>query len=48
MKVKFIFTWLLVLCAFAVLTACGKKGGPFPPEGEENVYPRKYPQPEEK
>ena len=27
----------------AAATACGKKGPPEPPEGEEITYPRPYP-----
>lgn len=35
---------LLVALLLAVaLTACGKKGPPKPPEGEEITYPRTYP-----
>lgn len=35
---------VLVALALAVaLTACGKKGPPKPPEGEEVTYPRTYP-----
>jgi predicted small lipoprotein YifL len=35
-----------VLIAFVLalaLTACGKKGPPKPPPGEEVTYPRTYP-----
>ena len=39
--------WLLILLiSFSVslpLTACGKKGDPQPPEGEEGKFPRTYP-----
>lgn len=33
---------IAIVLAFA-LTACGKKGPPKPPEGEEITYPRTYP-----
>jgi len=34
---------LLLLLAALPLAACGKKGAPTPPAGEENTYPRTYP-----
>ncbi|MGB0571421.1 MAG: LPS translocon maturation chaperone LptM [Alphaproteobacteria bacterium] len=34
---------LVALLLAVALTACGKKGPPKPPEGEEVTYPRTYP-----
>lgn len=34
---------LVALVLAVALTACGKKGPPKPPEGEEVTYPRTYP-----
>lgn len=34
---------LVALALAAALAACGKKGPPKPPEGEEITYPRTYP-----
>ncbi|MDA0786151.1 MAG: lipoprotein [Proteobacteria bacterium] len=34
---------LVALLLAVALTACGKKGPPKPPEGEEITYPRTYP-----
>jgi predicted small lipoprotein YifL len=34
---------LVALALALALTACGKKGPPEPPEGEEITYPRTYP-----
>tara|TARA_A100001037_G_scaffold283120_2_gene288352 strand:+ start:256 stop:381 length:126 start_codon:yes stop_codon:yes gene_type:complete len=34
---------LIALALAFALTACGKKGSPKPPEGEEVTYPRTYP-----
>ena len=34
---------LIALVLAVALTACGKKGPPKPPEGEEVTYPRTYP-----
>jgi len=34
---------LVALVLAMALTACGKKGPPKPPEGEEITYPRTYP-----
>jgi len=47
MKEKFIVTCLILVICGLGLSACGKRGGPFPPKDEENTYPRKYPKPEE-
>jgi predicted small lipoprotein YifL len=33
----------LLAVLVAPLAACGKKGGPAPPAGEPNTYPRSYP-----
>jgi predicted small lipoprotein YifL len=35
--------FLVALVLAVALTACGKKGPPKPPEGEEITYPRTYP-----
>ena len=35
--------FLLALLAAAPLGACGKKGPPEPPPGEEDTYTRQYP-----
>ncbi|HEY4134930.1 MAG TPA: hypothetical protein VGO34_06920 [Alphaproteobacteria bacterium] len=38
------FALLLLVAAMAApLAACGKKGPPGPPNGEESNYPRTYP-----
>ncbi|MEP4378757.1 MAG: lipoprotein [Alphaproteobacteria bacterium] len=34
---------LVALVLAVALSACGKKGPPKPPEGEEVTYPRTYP-----
>ena len=34
---------LLLLVTAAGLAACGKKGDPIEPEGENLTYPREYP-----
>jgi hypothetical protein len=42
-------TALILASALALgLAACGKKGAPYPPEGQEEAYtyPRPYPAPE--
>lgn len=36
---------LLLLALAAPLAACGKKGDPRPPSGENAPYPRTYPAP---
>lgn len=36
---------LLLLALAAPLAACGKKGPPKPPSGDEAPYPRTYPAP---
>jgi predicted small lipoprotein YifL len=34
---------LLVVALAAPLAACGKKGPPIPPDGQDSDYPRTYP-----
>lgn len=34
---------LLVAALAAPLAACGKKGPPIPPDGQDSDYPRSYP-----
>lgn len=34
---------LLVAALAGPLAACGKKGPPIPPDGEDSTYPRSYP-----
>jgi predicted small lipoprotein YifL len=34
------------LIAVLVVSACGKKGAPKPPDPEKNKLPRQYPKPE--
>jgi predicted small lipoprotein YifL len=48
MKTKFLISCLALVIFALGLTACGKRGGPFPPSDSEKTYPRKYPMPEEK
>jgi len=36
---------LLLLALAAPLAACGKKGDPKPPSGDQAPYPRTYPAP---
>jgi hypothetical protein len=38
---------LLVLAMALPLVACGKRAPPQPPAGEQNVYPKVYPNPNE-
>ncbi len=42
-----IFVLVLSVIALSLpLAACGKKGSPKPPSGNESQYPRQYPAPE--
>jgi hypothetical protein len=34
---------VIILGAALSVSACGKRGGPFPPEGTEGQYPHSYP-----
>jgi predicted small lipoprotein YifL len=34
---------VLVVALAAPLAACGKKGPPIPPDGQDSDYPRTYP-----
>jgi hypothetical protein len=34
------------LAAAVVVSACGKKGDPKPPDPEKSKFPRQYPKPE--
>jgi predicted small lipoprotein YifL len=38
-----IFTLLVVLMTISILSACGKKGKPQPPQGKETGFPHQYP-----
>ncbi|HEV2677649.1 MAG TPA: hypothetical protein VGV37_24170 [Aliidongia sp.] len=36
-------TVLIAICLAGPLAACGKKGAPYAPKDQPNVYPRAYP-----
>jgi hypothetical protein len=38
-----IVTLLVVLMAISILSACGKKNDPKPPQGKKTDFPRQYP-----
>jgi predicted small lipoprotein YifL len=38
-----ILTLLVVLMTISVLSACGKKSRPQPPQGKETGFPHQYP-----
>lgn len=43
---KKLFFLLLMFLGACGLEACGKKGAPIPPHGQEDLYPVLYPPPE--
>jgi len=38
-----VLSLMMILALATALAACGKKGPPEPPAGEETSYPRTYP-----
>lgn len=38
-----VLSMVVMLALASALAACGKKGPPEPPPGEESTYPRTYP-----
>jgi predicted small lipoprotein YifL len=38
-----VLTLLVILMTLPILSACGKKGKPQPPQGAKTDFPRQYP-----